>query len=310
MLKKIVLTYFVFVIGAATSQATPQMTPIRNIVGGEDHLCVLGDEKLKCWGMPYHLLPKDLKFPLKLASGNDELCAASVDGVKCWGFNNKFAAAQKFLSQFKYPQNFTLFSQHGWELTLDICAISSGTVDCWNSNQGKIEVPSFSSATEVTIGARHKCVIDGGKVKCWGSNCGYVLDVPRGLKNPRNLTASSFHSCVVTDDGLTCWGSDRDSMCGFVVPPIATPKLTNPRSLTSGLYHTCVIGEEGVKCIGLNNEGQLDIPRDLKNPTAVYAADERTCAVTDDGLVCWGKKVYENGGWGGPEVIISKDPLN
>ncbi|MGZ3797467.1 MAG: RCC1 domain-containing protein, partial [Pseudobdellovibrionaceae bacterium] len=293
----------------ANLQSSSKMNSIVNIVGGQYHLCILGIDKLKCWGMPYDLPPKDLKFPLNIASGYNELCSASVDGVKCWGESDKFADAQKFLSQFKHLKTFTLFSQHVW-VTLDICALDSGAVNCWNSEMAKIDVPIFTSATEIGIGARHKCVIEDGKVKCWGKNCGYVLEVPKDLKNPRNLKVSSFHSCVMTDDGVRCWGSDRDDLCGFVVPHINQLYLTNPRSLTSGTYHTCAIGDEGVKCIGMNTEGQLNVPPGLKNPAAVYAADERTCAVTDEGVVCWGKKIKENGGWGGPEVIIPPDPLN
>lgn len=294
---------------SAASKESPvptfKMTPILNVVGGDKYVCILGEDNVKCWGMPYDPVPEDLKFPLTLSSANGQVCASGIGGVKCWGAT--FNTLQTFLSRFKHPRNFVISNSYGMYAAYDVCVLESGAVNCWNSNDYKVDVPSFTSATEIGAGGGYMCGIENGKVKCGEGQCGIAYKVPRYLNNSRNLKVSSFHACVMTNDGIECWGSDRDSLgCASSVPGIEQLKLTNPRSLTSGRYHTCAIGDEGIKCIGMNTEGQLDVPEGLKNPTALYAVGERTCAVTDDGVVCWGKKILDKNN---NEVTIPADPL-
>jgi alpha-tubulin suppressor-like RCC1 family protein len=65
------------------------------------------------------------------------------------------------------------------------------------------------------------------------------------------------------------------------------PDLKHPRSVAIGQSHICAITDDGVKCWGDNNWAQLDVPP-LKNPTRLTTSGLYTCAETDDGMKCWG----------------------
>ena len=78
------------------------------------------------------------------------------------------------------------------------------------------------------------------------------------------------------------------------------PEFTNPVAIALGTSHSCVIdtpddglGPSQVKCWGDNSLGQLDVPT-LNSPSAIIAAQNYSCAMTNDGIKCWGWQGYGN----------------
>jgi hypothetical protein len=283
-------------------------TVVTSIVGGLTHVCISSIDQIKCLGMT-DKPPADLKFPIKIVSDSNDICAIGSDGVQCWGSDLSDVVQYKFLTQFKRPEAVAVSNTSTfYQGVLDVCVLDSGQVTCWNSLKGNVSTDPHKNVTEVVLGEKHKCIIADGKVHCTGNfNCKHpVLNVPVDLKNPRNLTAGDFHSCVITDDGVKCWGGEWDGLCLNDPIEVKTPQVTSPRSLSSGRRHTCALGDEGIKCVGRRNEyGEVNVPENLKNPSAVFTAGERTCVVTDDGVICWGKPI----GWH-PVVVMPLHPLN
>ncbi len=60
-----------------------------------------------------------------------------------------------------------------------------------------------------------------------------------------------------------------------------------PTRIALGCNHTCALTADGVRCWGLNSHGQANVPQ-LDRPTSITAGANHTCALTADGVKCWG----------------------
>ncbi|MCB9697559.1 MAG: hypothetical protein H6738_12330 [Alphaproteobacteria bacterium] len=63
--------------------------------------------------------------------------------------------------------------------------------------------------------------------------------------------------------------------------------VSGARALAVGRAHTCALGDDGVVCWGDGTLGQTS-PPPLTRPTALDAGDDRTCAIDEGELRCWG----------------------
>ena len=91
-----------------------------------------------------------------------------------------------------------------------------------------------------------------------------------------------------------CNGSTSDELLeSSIIPTPARPARTsnNPPGLISmdaDMFHTCAIARGKVYCWGANQDGQTNVPEGLKNPMQVTTGYNFSCAITDDGVICWG----------------------
>lgn len=68
-------------------------------------------------------------------------------------------------------------------------------------------------------------------------------------------------------------------------------------AIASGRNHTCAVTDQGTLCWGDNSVGQLQAPRDLIQPRLVSVGVTVSCAAHRDGVTCWG-----DGSWGQTQV--------
>ncbi|MEK6578478.1 MAG: RCC1 domain-containing protein, partial [Bdellovibrionota bacterium] len=92
-------------------------------------------------------------------------------------------------------------------------------------------------------------------IHCWGLNDDGQIQVPKNLKNPKQVVAGWYHTCALDDSGVVCWGVQNDYDFGQIQVP---PGLKNVRSISAGGGHSCAIDDQGVKCWGSNEDGQLE----------------------------------------------------
>jgi alpha-tubulin suppressor-like RCC1 family protein len=178
------------------------------------------------------------------------------------------------------------------------CAlVSDGSVRCWGGNRwGQLGDGS----------PRHgDCSISGNVdyVDCSGAA------VPvRGVSNAVQLSAGSASSCALNAEGeAVCWGRAFEAhaaMSQAVERNVAVRVEVEGRvvDVSEGSAHTCVVDSDGaVLCRGLSWAGQLgagdfrdrnELTRVVGLPPAVDVEVSATggfsCAVTDDGVFCWG----------------------
>lgn len=123
------------------------------------------------------------------------------------------------------------------------------------------------------------------------------------------------HACAEQKPGeLECWGAnaagqlgDRTTHGRTLPGPLAL--TTKAEELALGARHTCALSGGGVSCWGDGARGQLGTGlttsvsaasrpvlaggAPLAGATAVAAGGDRTCALTRDGVRCWGDGVSE-----------------
>ncbi|CAE7792187.1 HERC1, partial [Symbiodinium sp. CCMP2456] len=138
-------------------------------------------------------------------------------------------------------------------------------------------------------GANHTCaVLQGGSLKCWGSN---------------------FHGQIGSGN-TTGLGDDPDEM-GEWLPAVDLGNGTKASQVACGSSHTCVLLHDGaIKCFGYNGDGQLGLGDSMNRgeqswqmgdalptldlgsfrATQVTAGFRTSCALSSEGVVCWGRQ--------------------
>lgn len=238
-----------------------------------------------------------------VAVGRVHSCATTASGgIKCWGSAS-------------YGQ------------------LGNGVVDSSSAGNfaSPVAVTGITSgATVVAAGfGDHTCAIISGAVRCWGSNEYGQLGTGATSTTPRSTPAAAvnlgsgftatalaigeFHTCALSSAGaVRCWGRNDYGQLGhnmMSVTESATP--VTPVGLTSGVraigagrWHSCAtLSSGGVKCWGSNLYGQigngsmgngLHQPTDVMNLASVVGvsiagSEKHTCVATSTGTVrCWG----------------------
>jgi alpha-tubulin suppressor-like RCC1 family protein len=238
-----------------------------------------------------------------LAVGGAHACRIREDGaVECWGRNHRGQLGDEAVSLRASPTRVTGVTRATSVAAGDAhtCAIADGTIVCWGANDAR-QVAGRADVAEVA---------------------GVTNVFPRGI-SPVGLAlaAGAAHTCAMTADGvlpttsIRCWGSNTHAQVGVAASTrsdVVTLSDTNLREtvdLAAGASHTCALLSTGhVRCWGSRQYGQLGdgvtdsaMPSPasqrvlrapgvaLTNVTAIRAAGDTSCALTAEGVWCWGR---------------------
>jgi alpha-tubulin suppressor-like RCC1 family protein len=207
------------------------------------------------------------------------------------------------------------------ENSLDMLGIPSTTM----SSGIPVQVTGLASGvTAIAAGVYVGCAIVSGGVMCWGSNDGQQLGsatAPPITATPLQVTGLTSgvtalavgytSACVIVSGSVMCWGNNNNGQLGnnargiTSLTPVQVTGLTSGATAVSvGNTSTCAVVSGNVWCWGFNGYGELGIPpatnvsavpvqvAGLTNVTAVSfgAFGDSVCATTATGdMTCWGE---------------------
>ena len=194
--------------GGSPGPASPWEVPDARFkkVSVSGHACgVTLDDKLLCWGNPYHASTDAPPGKFKDVSAGDlHSCALRTDGTAiCWGLN--------LIGQADAPGGTFTSVSAGSNKS---CALRpDSTVQCWGETEG-FAPPTGMDATYVSAGGLGVCIIRRtGALNCFGHEM--IAHPPEGQFT--QLSMGDQHGCAVRVDGkILCWGSNSD---GQSTPP-------------------------------------------------------------------------------------------
>lgn len=258
-------------------------TGVSKIVAGTQHSCALQSGKLSCWG---------LNKQGQIGDGNSGV----VDGV---------------------PDSLT-----GNAYTVKVALTPT---------------PVFSTdVTDIAIGYEHSCAIKSGELFCWGSNEYGQLGIspvptdpadiifPRPvsiLKDVKQVAARGRWTLVVSNSQqLLGFGTRLARENGQLIPKLLskTPKViiaSGVKSISVSANHACAVMTSGaLNCFGMNTMGEVgngSTAEDVASPVEVFAdgvsavnvSDSRSCAIRSGLPFCFGASLGDRaidataGGW-------------
>jgi len=287
------------------------------VSAGSFHSCaLLANGTVQCWGKNgfgqlgngnnnnsyIPVTVSGLSGVIAIAAGYDGTCAVIVGGnVECWGRNTNSNLPTSVTSPLgdnlegaiaiaasAGPLSDEGISGHTCILVFD------GTVDCWGDNTygqlggvpaspgQAVAVSGLSGAVAIAAGTVHTCaLISDGTVQCWGLNFQEQLGNGTNVDSPSPVTVAGLsgraiaiaagggQSCALIDNGtVQCWGADTSGELGDGVvtttltpgvnPPVTVSGLSNATAIFAANDHTCALLVSGTAdCWGGNIEGQL-----------------------------------------------------
>lgn len=272
---------------------------------GGSHSCVLSDGAVECWGwnrdgqlgdgtfesrpMPAAVvdLPSGI---IDVASAGDHSCASDGIDVWCWGSNREAKTGR---------------------------AYESGDESTWSTPHPHRVDGLAGSVGDVALGTNRSCAVVGDAMQCWGQVEPWpaepVADAVEAWRAEGPIRSSEEPDCALVDERVVCVnGSGR----GQVRSPFRAARVAGlrPLSLDSaerarlivGAGNACAqYGDRDLRCWGGNGFGQLGQGHDDRVGGAVPVAFPgdpvvhdvalgvfHACAVTSDGLFCWGNNFF------------------
>lgn len=302
---------------------------ISEISVGASHTCAVINGAAKCWGdnssgqlgvnpltTPSSTVPVQV---MNLTSGVQSIsagfrhtCAIQNGRAFCWGLSTNGRLGNGVVSNGinHTPQRVSGLTDSVTQISAGghhTCALSNGGAFCWGYNyQGGVGDASFedrfqatpvvglnSGVQSISAGWAFSCAILRGAVKCWGSNESGQMGTEDRASRATPVSINSLsegvtaistgggHACAIQNAGLKCWGSNYFGELGAGSGPARATPVT-PFDMSSGVQfvaaagsdtgdRTCAVVNGAMKCWGLNDAGQNghDNLTNRSSPTAV-----------------------------------------
>lgn len=311
------------------SDVPQNLRNITELAIGAKHSCAISDNKVECWGdnsTGQLNIPFGLENPRKLRVGLYKTCVVTDKGIKCWGDVNPYVStnpdgaqgAQVLSANLSQScavdknNNLNCWGYPSYNLNLnDIltdaqgfatgygedCAYGAEGFSCWKyptQTTEKLIITRESSRPVEKLKrgrANHGCVLyKDSEYDCWGMLWSPSYVVPYSfypkLTSVKSFDVGYYSACVIDMGKVVCWGH-------YTIAKNIPENLTKPENLVSGGYHACVIDLGKVKCWGANRYGQIDVPLNLEPVEKIFAGDNNTCALENNGrLRCWGDNEF------------------
>lgn len=169
-----------------------------------------------------------------------------------------------------------------------------GVDPCGLTSDGQVECRFFYLESRTLSKSDRVRVEFGGYNKCFwnssGVDCrGRYDDIK--YRSVKTLSASREQESVCVIGVRADQASDFETVqCYTYYPELNTPpfELSNPTAVATSDDKACAISDEGLTCWGTAYD-DVPMPTSTLNPKKVLMGRRHACALDDFGLVCWGE---------------------
>lgn len=275
---------------------------------GETVDCAIHDGGVSCWeqvpSSPYvNDLVNDVPVvqnPKELAVDLHSACVLDDNGVQCWGLGYTNELTGNSLPHHEVPvladpSNLTLIMDYFSPL---VCVKDSDLLKCWGEDG--LTTRAWQG-DKFYNGPAMGCFNDAGALSCFDddgrykddSSYSFAANIPNdlGVVDELFIPERSFNAiCVIQAGQVKCWGKQYNSE--EIEAQFTVPNLTNPTAVVSSSSRACAISDQGLVCWG-NWRGNVNSEVHetvLYNPSSTNI-NKDMCVEDDRGLDCWGNLV-------------------
>ncbi len=246
---------------------------------------------------------------LLVTAGWDFGCGVtSTGGVKCWGDNTYGELGQGTMGGFQTSAIVVPGLGSGVKqvdaFSSNACALKhNGEVWCWGEAYGPTPLQLYmagSGLQKIAVGSFHGCALGlNSQVECWGDDslaqlgqgavAGMVFNTVTGLGSDiTDISAGSDHTCVTfgAQNQIKCWGYNSNSQLGVSGPDSiraaqTVSGLSGVEALSLGGTHSCALTSNGLRCWGDGYWGALgtNSAQDSPTPAGIAVLNEGVIAV-------------------------------
>ena len=256
---------------------------------GQASVCARSKTEAKCWSRGGAIqLPTDMVTAKTWSAASDGLCALTRDSrIVCvdplTGSVLPSSLGHSIPADYVTPnpdiQAFRTSDVGGCVLN------TAGKVACWEWwNPGAASEVDFSSSVVSMFGASSQpcAILSNGQAECRGSTVDSVT-----LKNTDRVHVEfgGYNKCFWNSSGVDCRGR-TDNLSYRSVKDLSAAQ-NDEAICVVGVPSADATGFDSVQCLSYNPELKSP-PSELRNPVSVATNADQACALSDEGLTCWG----------------------
>lgn len=276
--------------GWANDRALPGAYDLQ---AGGDWACARSKTEGRCWtDRDEASLPQDFVSARNWASNEDGLCALTqdrrvicADPITGQVFPTGFGHAVP--AEFASPNP---LSEELWIANSTACVRDlNQKLSCWSWWNATASVLPFTRPVRSVTGSGYSpcAILDNGQAECRM----HALE-SQTLSNGDRIRVEfgGYNKCYWNASGLDCRGR-VDNLAYRSVKDVASSRYDEA---------LCIVGTpidepgglETVRCFSYDNALRAP-PGELRNPYSVSVSDNKACALSDEGLTCWGGTYLE-----------------
>lgn len=274
-----------------TSGVRPTGMKMKNVIEievGGDWMCARSKSEAHCWNDTASVsLPEEILTAMNWSSNQDGLCALTRDHrVVCVDPLTGLILPSGF--GHSIPAHYTTPNPNHEQLWItDSTACvreTQGQVSCWSWwNPIAAPIP-FSRPVQKIFGESYSpcALLDNGQAECRL----HAIE-SQTLSNVDRIRVEfgGYNKCYWNSSGIDCRGR-LDNIRYRSVRALATSRYDEALCVI-GVPSDDPIGIESVQCFSYD-PALKNPPFALQNPTAVATNENRACAISDEGVTCWG----------------------
>ena len=271
-----------------------ELSNLKEIKLGDTYLCARSAKEAICWttgsGSAAHMQPlsAEITSARQWLTRRETLCAVTQDGRFVCVDPATAKDIEPTTPGSAIPPSYASPSpllKSVWASDSHGCALhNDGQVHCWSWWNGASFRIDYSERVEMLFGSGYSpCgLMQSGQAEC---RITYIDGRTLPKAGRVRVEFGGYNKCYWNEGAIDCRG--RADAIGFKSVKSVASSTAGESMCVVGVPQDAPYGFESVRCFSYDTALQTP-PQELRNPTAVAVHKDRACAISDDGLTCWG----------------------